>query len=211
MFNGSPFNVRCSDGEDEAEGRCVPRLNCDSATQLEIDGLRCVVPHATGAFVLEELRVDVFKPAYGVDVPSARPYNLTMTPADRFSLLWNRAGDGETNATWLSISEASRKDNAVVFHVKIDPRGLNDSFRLTETITFSSATAAATATAAKNASVRVNVTRLKIDSVVVAVPSLSRSSIKVRVNDRDVQPGAPVEVPQGVKVQLFVNAKDEDG
>jgi hypothetical protein len=34
---------------------------------------------------------------------------------------WSRAGDGETNATWLSISEASRKDNAVVFHVNIAP------------------------------------------------------------------------------------------
>jgi hypothetical protein len=96
MFNGSPFNVRCSDGEAEVEGRCVPRPNCNSASQLEIDGLRCVDPEATGAFVLDELRVDVFKPADGVDVPSARPYVLTMTPADRFSVSWNRAGDGET-------------------------------------------------------------------------------------------------------------------
>ena len=57
----------------------------------------------------------------GVDVPFAPPYVLTMTLADRFSVSWSRAGDGETNATWLSISEASRTDNAVVFHVKIAP------------------------------------------------------------------------------------------
>ena len=74
--------------------------------------------------VEDELKVDVLKPADGVDVPSARPYVLAIASADRFSVSWNRAGDGETNATWLSISEASRKDNAVMFHVKIDPKGL---------------------------------------------------------------------------------------
>jgi hypothetical protein len=199
MFNGSPFNVRCSGSEAEVEGRCVQRPNCDSATQLEIDG-RCVVPQATGAFVLDELRVDAFKPADGVDVPSAPPYKLTMTPADRFSVSWSHAGDGETNATWLSISEASRKDNAFVFHVKIDPTGLDDSFRLAETITFTSATA--TAAAAKKASVRVKVTQLKIDSVVVAVPSLSRSTIALRVDNRDANTGEPVEVAPGKNVQL---------
>jgi hypothetical protein len=154
MFSGSPFSVRCGDSEAEVEGRCVQRPNCNSAAQLEIDG-RCVDPQATGAFVLDELRVDVFKPADGVNVPSAPPYKLTMTPADRFSISWSRVGDGETNATWLNISEASRKDNTVVFHVKIDPKGLNDSFRLAETITFSSATA--TAMAPKNPPVRVKV------------------------------------------------------
>jgi hypothetical protein len=70
-----------------------------------------------------------------------------MTPVDRFSVSWSHSGDGDTNATWLDISEASRKDNAVVFHVKIDPKGLSDNFRLTEAITFSSATVAATGTA----------------------------------------------------------------
>ncbi len=98
-----------------------------------------------------------------------------------------------------------------MFHVKIDPNGLNDSFRLTETITFSSATATAAVTAAKNASVHVKVTRLKIVSVVVAVPSLSRSSIKVRVDNRDADRGTRIEVAPGDKVRLWVDAVDEDG
>jgi hypothetical protein len=59
--------------------------------------------------------------------------------------------------------------------------------------------------------VRVKVTQLNIDSVVVAVPSLHKSSIKVRVDNRDANTGARVEVAPGQKVQLWIHAVDEDG
>jgi hypothetical protein len=54
-------------------------------------------------------------------------------------------------------------------------------------------------------------TQLKIDSVVVAVPSLSKSSIRLLVDDREVNVRAPVEVAPGAVVQLRVYAFDEDG
>jgi hypothetical protein len=207
MFNGNPFNVRCSADEDEVEGRCIKRPSCDTTAQLEIDG-HCVYPEAAGTFALDELRVDIVKPAAGVAVPSARPYTLKVSPADRFNLLW-RPEDDRLQSSWLRISEASRSEagSVVVFQVVIDPRGLNDSSRLIETIRFSSANA----TASNNASVRVKMPELKINAAVVAVPSLSRSRMQLRVANRDVQMGEPVEVPQGANVQLWVYAVDEDG
>jgi hypothetical protein len=62
----SEVQVACRTGEAEIEGRCISRQSCDVNTQLEIDG-RCVDPEAAGTFALDELRVNVFKPANGVD------------------------------------------------------------------------------------------------------------------------------------------------
>jgi hypothetical protein len=80
MFNGNPFYVRCSADEHEVEGRCIKRPSCDHTVQLDIDG-RCVNPQASAAFALDELRVDVFKPADGVVVPPAGPYIISVSPA----------------------------------------------------------------------------------------------------------------------------------
>jgi hypothetical protein len=210
MLSGNPFNVRCSDGEAEVEGRCIERPSCDTTTQLEIDG-RCVYPVATGAFTLDELRADILKPADGVDVPSARSYTLKVTPADRFNLLW-RPVDDRLQATWLRISESNRSEagNVVSVEVMIDPTGLSDSSRLIETITFSSAKATAVGTS-NDAPVGVTMTQLKIDSAVIAVPSLTKSAMRLLVDKSEVDPRAPVGLASGVKAQLEVDAVDEDG
>jgi hypothetical protein len=210
MFNGNPFNVRCSADEDEVEGRCIKRPSCDNTVQLEIDG-RCVDPQAVAAFALDELKADVFKRADGVDVPPARPYIISVSPADRFNLLWTPVDD-RPQASWLrisSMSEASRTEAGGVRRVEIviDAAKLNDGAPLIETVKFSSARAMAP----NNSTVGAKITQLKINAVVVAVPSLSRSTMRLLVDEREVNTTVPVDLAPGVKLQLQVDAVDEDG
>jgi hypothetical protein len=208
MFDGNPFNVRCGEAEAEVEGRCITRPSCDKNTQLEIDG-RCVTPKAPTAFALNELNVNIFKPAVGVAVPVARPYMVAVSPADRFNLVWHP--DDRLQATWLrisNVSEANRTEAGNVrYQVMIDPKGLTDSFHLNQTILFSSATATAPSNAL--ATVNVEMTPLKIGSFVVAVPSLTKS--RMQIDGLDFKTGSRVLVAEGLKVQLLIRAVDEDG
>jgi hypothetical protein len=89
----------------------------------------------------------------------------------------------------------------------IDPTGLSDSSRLIETITFSSAKASVKAS--NDAPVGVTMTQLKIDSAVIAVPSLTKS--RMQIDGLDFKTGSRVLVAEGLKVQLLIRAVDEDG
>jgi hypothetical protein len=107
------------------------------------------------------------------------------------------------------MSEASRTEAGGVRRVEIviDAAKLNDGAPLIETVKFSSARAMAP----NNSTVSAKITQLKINAVVVAVPSLSRSTMRLLVDEREVNTTAPVDLAPGVKLQLQVDAVDEDG
>jgi hypothetical protein len=107
---------------------------------------------------------------------------------------------------WLNFSKKAGQANKDAIDVHLDAKGLNDSTKLRASLVFE-----ATTTVSGQEPVVVEIGRLEVDSSVVAVPSPSRSVLRLRHRKRMFDAGIPVEVGPGDAMEVLITAADEDG
>jgi hypothetical protein len=199
----SELDVGCHAGEAEIDGACVKQVSCNNQTEIEIDG-RCIKPAATTSFPLDVLRSVVLKTAAGVNVSSlSRPFMLELKASDRFNMSWRIRND---LPTWLKLGKEAGLANKDSIDVHLEVKGQADGAKLRALLVFE-----ATVAAPGQQPVMVEIGQLEIDSSVVAVPSPSRSTVRLRRRKRYFEMGEAIEVGPGDSVDVLIAAVDEDG